>query len=135
MKKKIINYTQRQFNEDIVQMHIKIRVYELFHDVGFQEIYGIPRGGIIPGVYLSHRTGIPFTTQLHKTKTTVIIDDISDSGETLQKLYRKHRKSFLSNTFIPFTLWIMNKTAFFPQSFCRVKQKNEWIVYPWEINH
>ena len=46
-------------------------------------IYGIPRGGLIPAVILSHKLGLPYSDKL--TLTSLIVDDISDTGETLKE--------------------------------------------------
>ena len=43
-------------------------------------IYGIPRGGLIPAVLLSHKLGLPL---VQKPKSnSLVVDDISDSGNT-----------------------------------------------------
>ena len=50
-------------------------------------IYGIPRGGLIPAVLLSHKLGIPVTQEVKNY--SLIVDDISDSGNTLKKVIDK----------------------------------------------
>ena len=59
-------------------------------DLGFKNIYGLPRGGLIPAVMLSHQLGIPMVKG-DIGPDTLIIDDICDSGETLNKFVRKHQ--------------------------------------------
>jgi uncharacterized protein len=49
----------------------------------YKNIYGIPRGGLVPAVMLSHKTGIPLTDKI--TKDTLLVDEICDSGKTRQK--------------------------------------------------
>ena len=56
-------------------------------------IYGVPRGGAIPAVWLSHKTGIDYyqlnSAQISKMADLshiLIVDDICDSGETIKKL-------------------------------------------------
>jgi len=60
--------------------------------ITISSIYGLPRGGLIPAVILSHKLNIP----LFKTGTDVligsvlIVDDICDTGETLEKYTNNH---------------------------------------------
>ena len=46
-------------------------------------VMGLPRGGMIPAVLISHELGLPFV--LHPGKNTLVVDDINDTGETLSK--------------------------------------------------
>ena len=46
-------------------------------------IHGLARGGYIPAVLISHKLSIPYSTTV--LKDTLVIDDICDSGETLDK--------------------------------------------------
>ena len=48
----------------------------------YKDILAIPRGGYILGVILSHRLNLPMTTRL-KVGTTLVVDDICDTGDTL----------------------------------------------------
>jgi uncharacterized protein len=69
-------------------------------------IGGLPRGGLVPAVMLSHKMGIPFVSQANIAKVPgniLIVDDICDSGETLK-----------------------------PNFFHTLAYENQWIVYPWE---
>lgn len=53
-------------------------------DKHYKGIYAIPRGGLVFGVYLSHKLNIPlmpFTTSPH----VLVVDDILDTGITLSK--------------------------------------------------
>ena len=60
-------------------------------------IYGIPRGGLIPGTIISYQLDIPclytesdLLTAIHSDKkTVVIVDDILDSGTTVENLWKK----------------------------------------------
>ena len=47
----------------------------------YKNIYGIPRGGLIPSVLISHKFNIPISLVIESN--TLIIDDICDSGETM----------------------------------------------------
>ena len=57
-------------------------------------IMGLPRGGLIPAVMLSHRLGLPLVSK--PTKGTLIVDDICDSGETFIKMSKKYPTNYLA---------------------------------------
>lgn len=84
-------------------------------------IYGIPRGGLIPAVMLSHKTGLPLVQTIGKD--TLVVDDICDSGVTLSKMPGQ------------FTLVLHHKphtSCFTPNIYGKVHEGEEWLVYPWE---
>ena len=88
-------------------------------------VTGLPRGGLIPAVMLSHLLNIPFTYEI--SKNTLIVDDICDSGETFIKLYEKHPDAIYSCLhFKPHT------SRFFPKLKAMELNSDDWIVYPWE---
>jgi hypoxanthine phosphoribosyltransferase len=95
---------------------------------GYQitDIYGLQRGGLIPAVMLSHKLGIPMTVN-SISKTTLIVDDICDSGETFKELFKIHPKSkFACLHFKPHT------SHFNPDFSANKFFSDDWIVYPWE---
>jgi hypoxanthine phosphoribosyltransferase len=95
---------------------------------GYQitDIYGLQRGGLIPAVMLSHKLGIPMTIN-SISKTTLIVDDICDSGETFKELFKIHPKSkFACLHFKPHT------SHFNPDFLANKFFSDAWIVYPWE---
>lgn len=89
-------------------------------------IFGIPRGGIVLAVVLSYRLGIPLVLRLENiTENTLIVDDICDTGVTLEKL-----KKDLG--FLPAVATIFyHKDAIIKPDIC-LKEKTQWIVFPWE---
>jgi hypoxanthine phosphoribosyltransferase len=91
-----------------------------------EHIYGLQRGGLIPAVMLSHKLGIPMTIN-SISKTTLIVDDICDSGETFRELFKIHPKSkFACLHFKPHT------SHFHPDFSANKFFSDAWIVYPWE---
>ena len=56
----------------------------------FETVYGIPRGGLIVTVLVSHKLGIPLITSLRDMygKKFLVVDDIMNTGLTLEKLKR-----------------------------------------------
>jgi hypoxanthine phosphoribosyltransferase len=91
-------------------------------------IGGLPRGGLIPAVLLSHKMNIPFVSQANITKTLgniLIVDDICDSGETLKRF--KFEENVLTAT-----IHHKQSAAVEPNFFYSLVPENKWIVYPWE---
>src|SRR3989344_5544025 len=87
----------------------------------FDGIYGVPRGGLVLAVYLSHKLNIPLI--LYPTLNTLVVDDISDEGKTLSSL--KNRKIA--------TLFSTPWTKIKPDWYVKTKSdKNTWIIFPWE---
>ena len=115
-----------------------------------QVIVGISRGGLTPGVMMSHWMQKPFKpikTSLRdfpewedylpkKTDERVlIVDDICDSGETFQKI-----SDFITergvNVEVRFaSLWWNNECNFEPHYYVQECAKDSdviWIHFPWE---
>ena len=82
-------------------------------------VMGLPRGGMIPAVLISHELDLPFV--LHPGKNTLVVDDINDTGETLSKA--------------PGAYWATlhhKSTSKFKHNFYAREVLDQWIVYPWE---
>ena len=103
-----------------IQEYIEILSLKILTDYpNIDSVMGIPRGGLIPAVMISHELGIPLV--IHPTKNTLVIDDINDTGYTLDKapgVYHAvlHHKP----------------TSKFKPNFYAEEAGEEWIVYPWE---
>ena len=98
-------------------------------------VVGIPRGGLIIAVMVSHRLGIKHMTVDHlekleefnldiDKKRILIVDDISDSGQTLKR-YKKEG-------YTTATLDVRNSTITVPDHYVNWLDNTNWIVYPWE---
>jgi hypoxanthine phosphoribosyltransferase len=88
-------------------------------------IAGLPRGGLIPAVMLSHKLNLPLVSE--PTRKTLIVDDICDSGETFLKLLEQH----------PFNLFAClhykpHTSKFPPDIWAELYEVDNWLVYPWE---
>ena len=82
-------------------------------------VMGLPRGGLIPAVLISHELNLPFV--LHPGKNTLVVDDINDTGHTLSKA--------------PGAYWAVlhNKpTSKFKDCIYAKEVGDQWLVYPWE---
>src|SRR3990167_1516754 len=56
----------------------------------FNSIYGVPRGGLVVAVMLSHRLNLPIVEAKGINKNTLIVDDICDKGLTLKGIYESY---------------------------------------------
>ena len=96
-----------------------------------QFITGVPRGGLIPAVVMSHKFDIPFigleaakTLPGNLKKKILVVDDIADSGNTLAQMQR-HR-------FMTATLARRHSSVFNPLLVGEDINDDHWIVFPWE---
>lgn len=73
-------YSWQEFDGDIKKISAWAR------GQNFDSVYGIPRGGLVTAVLLSHRLNLPLKLKIEELNgKTLIVDDISDSGKTLEK--------------------------------------------------
>jgi hypoxanthine phosphoribosyltransferase len=83
-------------------------------------VTGLQRGGLIPAVMVSHKLNLPYVYSIHPT--TLVIDDICDTGETL---------NFILGG-VPTAVLHYKPTAKHKPTFYAQEVGDEWIVYPWE---
>ena len=119
--KKFITWTQvENFVDDIL---------ELFPDREFTGVYGLPRGGLVLAVMISHRLNIPMLN--HPAEGCLIVDDICDSGESLLHYFKNSSAEKKSSYTIVTMFYKENNLGVFP-NYWRYKKQNDWIVFPWE---
>jgi len=103
--------------------------------VGIDYVVGIPRGGLVLAVMISHRASVKHMTidhlekleeedKIENKRRILIVDDISDSGQTLKR-YKK-------DGYTVATLDVRNTTITTPDLFCNWLESTDWVVYPWE---
>jgi hypoxanthine phosphoribosyltransferase len=121
----------------------------------FDRVIGISRGGLIPGVFLSHKFNAPFTAvgvssyndETHLQESLIcdtpdvifegweglilIVDDIADSGKTLQFLQSKIAHNDKISVVIA-TLYYKEGSIVKPDYY--VETTSRWIVFPWECD-
>lgn len=99
----------------------------------FIGITGIPRGGLIPAVLLSHKTKLPIVPLseildlgLNRTDRYKIgvVDDICDSGNTLSQ--------FAELGFTTISIDKKFNSVFTPDYFSYIVLDDDYVVYPWE---
>ncbi|MET0239954.1 MAG: phosphoribosyltransferase family protein, partial [Sphingobium sp.] len=118
-------------------------------------IVGIGRGGLVPGAFLSHRTGIPLLSIDHSSKVEafaqrllihlagcseagerfLFIDDINDSGKTIVH-FRDTVRDNGNPANVRFAALVNNRSScttvdYFSWSIDRTVDK-DWFVFPWE---
>ena len=142
-------YNWREMRRDVNTLCREIILDNFNPDV----IVGLSRGGLTPGVMMSHWFQKPFKPVKaalrdfpdwedylpKKTdKRILIVDDICDSGETFQKIsdFLNSRKESSTRTDIRFaSLWWNNEVEFEPHYYaqeCAKDTENIWIHFPWE---
>jgi len=87
-----------------------------------RNIYGIPRGGLVPAVYLSHLLGLPIVIE-PTGKETLVVDDICDTGKTLG--------AYQHFGYTTATLYYHKQSPVEPNIWIYEK-KDQWIQFPWE---
>jgi len=116
-----MEYTWEQFDEDVK----KIIEWILSRKEVFDNIYGVPKGGLVLAVKLCNMLYLPLILEVRKiTKKTLVVDDISDSGKTLE-LFRKK-----GNTII--TIFFHKQTTVYPDFCLREKIGDNWVNFPWD---
>ena len=111
-------YTWAEFDQDIKEIARKIQE----SGKKFDGIWGPPRGGLVPAVVLSHALNLPIL--LWPTADTLVVDDIVDTGATLNSF----RRNFIA------TLFYHKQSTLVPNIWIREKVVR-WIDFPWEIKN
>lgn len=111
---------------------------DLLRDQPIKYVSGIPRGGLIPAIMLSHKLGaeyLPFdklqiaykiSRNQEKNNEVLLVDDISDTGVTMNGY---------SETFLTATLCVRFDSQTMPDVFGEKINDDRWLVFPWEQNN
>ena len=124
--------TKKDIDWDIIDQLITVIARKIMaSDVEIQGVYGIPRGGLVPAVLLSHKLGVPLVSSLKNH--SLIVDDISDSGNTLTNLLNKaHYPISGTHKLYTATIFERKSTSFKPDFVGKHIEYQDWIVFPWE---
>jgi len=94
-------------------------------------VAGIPRGGLIPAVIISHAFDIKYISYSSAKmlpgdvrKKTLVVDDISDTGVTM--------KEADDLGFLTATLSLRVGTKTIPTFVGQQVNNDDWLVFPWE---
>ena len=99
-------------------------------------VVGIPRGGLIIAVMISHKLGIKHMTIDHlekleefgldiDKKKILVVDDIADTGETLKFYEETFKKSYIVTVH-------KHEQSIVKPDYSVIDKGDKWIVYPWE---
>lgn len=103
-------------------------------------IYGVPRGGCIPAVMISHALGIPYIEEIdsveymyieadwnEKTDWVLVVDDILDSGKTYLDVKFSIMVDFKFATI--YTFKNMEDSEFI---YSKKVAESDWLLLPYE---
>ena len=153
---KLIKYKKKDFDKDIETLVRKINKSK----VEFNYIVALSRGGLIPGVVLSHKLDlrlvpINWSTRdnpmdreyncwipedINEGKKVLVVDDIIDSGEALRTMFEDWSSSVsnkLNAENIYIASLIYNKDQSIVPNFygTKISRKKtpEWFEFWWEV--
>tara|TARA_B100000900_G_scaffold409458_1_gene425432 strand:+ start:1070 stop:1474 length:405 start_codon:yes stop_codon:yes gene_type:complete len=112
-----------------VDLQIEVLADKIGNDSKFTIVTGIPRGGLIPAVMLSHKLGIryvPYKEAIKASELVLVVDDIADTGHTLTEIGTKG--------FCTATLCCRYSTQYTPEYYGEEIIDDKWLVFPWEEN-
>jgi hypoxanthine phosphoribosyltransferase len=152
---KTIKYKKSQFDKDIDTLVRKIKRSK----IGFSYIVALSRGGLIPGVILSHKLGLKLVPISWSTRDSgekesncwvpedinnghkvLVVDDIVDSGEALKTMFEDWQSSVsnklnMENVYVA-TLIYNKDQGIVPQFYANKisrKKTPEWFEFWWEV--
>ena len=108
-------FTWDDFDKSVEHIANKCKILE------FSGIYGVPRGGLILAVTLSHKLKINLVSK--PIRNSLIVDDVYETGITLNTFKNIKGAKF-------FVIVSKNKPTWWNS--VHVSEKNDWIVFPWE---
>lgn len=92
-------------------------------------VYGLPRGGLVLAVMLSHQLDLPLLAA--PAENCIIVDDICDSGESLLH-YVRNSSSPVQKQRRTFTMFYKPQACVTPNFYYQEVPQDTWIVFPWE---
>ncbi len=101
-------------------------------NIEYEVVYGLPRGGLVPAVMLSHALKRPLVLNMEEVwrmkvtgKEVLIVDDISDTGKTLKYFYEQKFHIATLYTRVHTTEVMTSYNAF-------EVYHDDWLLFPWE---
>ena len=98
----------------------------------FKGVFGIPRGGSLLAVMLSHKLDITYITDFWRVGDgdIVVIDDIADTGKTFQ-FYKEQPETKDAH----YVTIHEHKQSIVKPDYSVLYKEDKWIVYPWETTN
>ena len=116
MVKQVVSW--REFNNLVSKLVLEVQGDKRYQKI--EGVYGIPRGGNYVALAFSQMSNIPIVCKINDT--TLILDDINDSGKTLSKY---HSKGIACAT-----LFTKAHSSIKPHFYS--EETENWVVFPWE---
>jgi hypoxanthine phosphoribosyltransferase len=92
-------------------------------------VYGIPRGGLILAVTLSHRLSIPWLPE--PQPGCILVDDVIETGHTMQTLINNLHKQHPGQS-LDWAAWVWISKSLLPRiGYHRYVDPNIWVCFPW----
>ncbi len=102
--------------------------------VRYGTIAGVPSGGLVPAVSLSHRLGGEcVTADLGRQDVDIVVDDILDSGLTYRQVFGG--KGHVKRAPVYFAVLCIKRSQLRRYSntiHATVVEDDVWVVFPWE---
>ena len=96
----------------------------------YNSIFGIPRGGMVVAIYLSHKLNLPIVDKTGINEGTLITDDILDSGNTLYEITEGLRIAKGLNPDTAVCFW--RKNSKIKPIYYAKNAKLHWVIFDWE---
>jgi hypoxanthine phosphoribosyltransferase len=123
-------------------------------------IIGVGRGGLIPATLLAYKLNVKnlfnFTVQSYtddnkqgeqitivqepgdallefKDKNILVVDDLSDTGNTLQFIIDTLKTKYNLDNVKTLTLCIKEHASFIPDFYLQKYPSDTWLTFPWEV--
>lgn len=115
-----------QFSWGLFQRYAEKLARIIREDKSIKSVYGIPRGGLFPAAMISEILDIPLILDKKKIKKneTLIIDEVSDTGKTLNNFNKANGKH--KTAVIVLAPHSKHKPTY------HVVEVSDWVRFPWE---
>lgn len=132
-KKRIVRINWREYEQLIDVLFLQLKRREKQFTVR-PTIAGVPRGGFVPAVSLSHRLNWDYAGRFSSGSAPfVLVDDILDSGATYRKLFRAgKRRTGVPSLFAVLCIKKAQLGRYDDVLYARIVDDDVWIVFPWE---
>lgn len=102
-----------------------------YKDSNLPGVFGIPRGGLVLAVMLSHKLNIPML--MSPVPGCMIVDDICDSGESLLH-YVKNSSGAIDNEYHIVTMFYKENQLNIIPEYWYMEKDEAWIIFCWECD-
>jgi hypothetical protein len=147
VKQIVTHPTYDQIHSDCLDLAKSV----LYDGIKFDAIVGLTRGGLVPGVLMSHMLQTPMEVVSYSSKLgagdnrcygeeipvihakrILIVDDIADSGKTLLELVKEYDSR--GHEVYTATLYYKESSVLEPNYYINmIPADAPWIIFPWEV--